>query len=129
MTEKKTIKASKDVSSVNGSTNFVEGKDYYLYDNSRTGKYPLLYQKLLAQVKEVVAIWDPYYQSDCKRLFCEVKTNDIVVEVLTICQGNENQRDIREFANKILSAIDKKAVPKCMVIVNALKHDWNERFT
>ena len=129
MTEKKTIKASKDVSSVNGSTNFVDGKDYYLYDNSRAGKYPLLYQKLLGQVKDVIAIWDPYYQLDCNRLFCEVKTNDIVVEVLTICQGNESKRDINVFANRILTAIDKKAVPKCMVVVNALKRDWNERLT
>lgn len=128
MTEKKTIKASKDVSSVNGSTNFVEGKDYYLYDNSRASKNPLLYQKLLAHVKDVIAIWDPHYQLDCKRLFCEVKTNDIVVEVLTICQGNESKRDIYDFANRILTAIDKKAVPKCMVVVNALKRDRNERF-
>ena len=94
MTEKKKIKPSGNVSSVNGSTNFVDGKDYYLYDRSRTRSYPLLYQKLLAQAKDIVAIWDPHYQLNCQRLFSEMKTNDVVIEVMTICHGSESRKDI-----------------------------------
>lgn len=74
-------------------------------------------------------IWDPHYQLDCDRLFCDMKNNDIHVEVLTICQGYESRNDIMNFANRILSAIDKNAVPKCMVTVNALKYLWDERLT
>ena len=107
----------------------VDGKDYYLYDRSRTRSYPLLYQKLLAQAQDVVAIWDPHYQLNCQRLFSEMKTNDVVIEVLTICHGSESRKDIMMFADTILSAIDKKLVPKCMVTVNALKYDWDERIT
>lgn len=114
---------------MNGSTSFLHGKDYYLYDRSQTSAYPLLYQKLLAEAKNVIAIWDPHYQMDCKRLFCEMVNNDIVVEVLTICKGYESKSDIMKFASIILSAIDKKSVPKCKVTVNALKYDWDERHT
>lgn len=123
------IKPSGDVSSVNGSTNFVGGEDYFLYDRNRTNNYPLLYQQLLAQAKDYIVIWDPHYQLDCDRLFCDMKNNDIHVEVLTICQGYESRNDIMNFANRILSAIDKNAVPKCMVTVNALKYLWDERLT
>lgn len=123
------IRPSGDVSSVNGSTNFVEGKDYCLYDRKRTRNYPLLYQQLLAKAKDFIAIWDPHYQFDCDHLFCDMKNDDIHVEVLTICKGSECQKDIVLFANRILSAIDKQLVPKCSVTVIALKKDWAERHT
>lgn len=88
-----------------------------------------MYQQLLAQAKEYIVIWDPHYQLDCDRLFCDMKNDDIHVEVLTICKGCESKNDIKLFANRILSAIDKKRVPKCSVTVNALKQDWTERHT
>lgn len=129
MTTKKTIKPSGDVTSVNVSTGFVEGKDYFLYDRSKTKKQPLLYSSLLAQAKDFIAIWDPHYEENCGRLFCDMKNDGIVVEVLTICKGRESRKDIQIFANTILSAINKTDVPNCTVIVNALKWDYNERFT
>lgn len=89
----------------------------------------MLYAKLLAQAKENIVIWDPYYQMSCKRLFCEIRSNEITVEVLTICQGYESKRDIQDFADVILSAIDKTFVLKCVVKVFALKKDYNERHT
>ena len=107
----------------------MEGKDYFLYDRSKTKKQPLLYSSLLAQAKDFIAIWDPHYQANCGRLFCEMENDDIIVEVLTICQGNESRKDIQIFADTILSAIDKTKVPNCSVTVNALKRGYNDRFT
>lgn len=115
----------------------MDGKDYYFYDRSRTHNQPLMYTELLGKAKELIVIWDPHYQKDCGRLFCEVARDGICVEVLTLCQGAESKKDIMQFANIILSAIDKKKVKKCQVTVNALQQsmyrcikgtEWHDRY-
>ncbi len=115
----------------------MDGKDYYFYDRSRTHNQPLKYTELLGKAKELIVIWDPHYQMDCDRLFCDVASDGICVEVLTMCQGLETKKDIKAFADIILSAIDKKKVRKCQVTVNALQKsifrsikgtEWHDRY-
>lgn len=130
---------SKDVSSVNGSTNFVNGKYFHFYDKLRVNKscLPLLYQQMLAEAKDSIVIWDPHYH-ECKgTVFSRIQQNNIRIEILTICENEERKSDIKDFARNILKAIDGKKVPKCQVTIHALMPrklrktkwtEWHDRF-
>lgn len=122
---------------MNGSTNFVDGKNYHFYDRLNNDQPPRLYQKLLGQATKDIEIWDPHYTENCKELFCEVEKDGICVEVLTICRYFETRQNMVDFANIILRAIDKKKVPNCRVTVYALnaiggtnrgRVEWHDRF-
>ena len=59
---KKRLTLNGNISSVNGSTNFVDGKYYHFYDRMLVADedVPGLYQQLLASAKQTIAICDPY---------------------------------------------------------------------
>ena len=119
------IKLGRGVSSVNGSTHFLDGKYYHFYDRRLTDDTPKLYMDLLESAQSSIVIWDPHY-SQCKPgIFSVVQTDGIRIEVLTVCEGWENKKDMDAFADKILCAIDSIVVPECHVFVNALApRDW-----
>lgn len=128
-----------NVSLVNGSTNFVDGKYYHFYDRMLIADEdaPRLYQQLLASAKQTIAIWDPYYYENCKELFCDIQQDDIYIEILTICDGWEKKPDMINFAMKVMNSIDKTIVPHCKVRVFAYLpwksnmfpwEKWHDRF-
>lgn len=131
------IVPGRDVSSVNGLTNFVDGKFYHFYDKMKTRGLPGHYQSLLKGAKQTIAIWDPHYrQCDCS-VFSEIEQDGIYVEILTICEYGENKADMDAFASKVLNRIDKREVPNCKVRVYALAPrdirqirgtEWHDRF-
>ncbi len=126
------IRPSGDISSVNGSTNFVEGKYYHFYDFGLTDKEPLYYRQLLAKAKKTLLIWDPYYRDVDLDLFSVIKQDGIYIEILTICYDGESKNDMTIFANDVKDAIDVTVVPNCQVRVFALmprklrKETWTE---
>ena len=133
------ISPSKDISLVNGSTNFVVGRNYYFYDRLRMTKnsQPLLYQQLLTAAKKSIIIWDPHSHKCKGDIFQEIQQDNIYIEILTICRPGENKVEIQDFANTILKAIDEKKVPKCQVKIYALMSkelrktkwaEWHDRF-
>ena len=131
------IVPGRDVSSVNGSTNFVDGKFYHFYDFGLTDNPPKLYGGLLAGAKSSIRIWDPHYRNVDKDLFSSIHQDGICIEVLTICQDGEDKRDMNSFANEVLETIDDGDVPVCKVWVYALMPrffrkgswtEWHDRF-
>ena len=131
------IRPSGDVSSVNGSTNFVEGKYYHFYDFGLTDKDPLFYRQLLAQAKKSIVIWDPHYRDVKMDLFSVIKQDNVYIEILTICYNGESKNDMTVFANDVKDAINVTDVPHCIVRVNALMPsylrkwpwtEWHDRF-
>lgn len=133
------IKLSTDVSSVNGLTNFVDGKYYHFYDRLQVSKHnrPSLYQQLLAEAKDSIIIWDPHYHECQGTIFSQIQQNNIRIEILTICENGESKSDLENFARNILKAINDKKVPKCQVKMYALMPrnlrkvkwaEWHDRF-
>ena len=118
---KKRLTLNGNISSVNGSTNFVDGKYYHFYDRMLVADEDVqgLYQQLLASAKQTIAIWDPYYYKNCNGIFGDIQQDNIYIEILTICQGLDMKPDINDFANKVMKSIDKKKVPHCKVRVYA----------
>lgn len=136
---KKRLTLNGNISSVNGSTNFVDGKYYHFYDRMLVADedVPGLYQQLLASAKQTIAIWDPYYYKNCNGIFGDIQQDNIYIEILTICQGLDMKPDINDFANKVMKSIDKKKVPHCKVRVYAFSPSntkmypwkkWHDRF-
>ena len=72
-----------NVSSVNGSTNFVDGKYYHFYDRMLTSNTPGLYQELLASAENSIVIWDPHYRECRCDVFSAIHKDGIYIEVLT----------------------------------------------
>ena len=133
------INLGRDVSSVNGSTNFVDGKYYHFYDRMLINEKdaPWFYQQLLASAKQSIVIWDPYYYLDCEDIFCQIEQDNLYVEILTICDYQDNKNNMNDFADRVLKAIDKGKAPNCTVRVYAFiprySHDspwskWHDRF-
>ena len=80
---------------------------------------------LLESAQSSIVIWDPHYSQCEPGIFSVVQTDGIRIEVLTVCEGWENKKDMDAFADKILCAIDSIVVPECHVFVNALApRDW-----
>lgn len=131
------IVPGRNVSSVNGLTNFVDGKFYHFYDRMKTRGLPGHYQSLLKGAKQTIAVWDPHYhQCDCS-VFSDIDQDGIYVEILTTCECSENKDDMDVFAGKVLDAIDTTDVPNCEVRVYALAPrvlrqkwgtEWHDRF-
>ena len=125
------IRPSGDVSSVNGSTNFVDGKYYHFYDFGLTDGEPLLYCQLLANAQNSIVIWDPHYRNVDVDLFSDIHQNGIYIEVLTICEVGEAKSDMDAFAEEILDSLDED-INTCVVNVIALmpksqrKASWTE---
>ena len=131
------IKLGRDVSSVNGSTHFLDGKYYHFYDRRRTKEAPKLYMDLLESAQSSIVIWDPHYSQCEPSIFSVIQKNGIRIDVLTVCDGWENKNDMNAFADKILNAIDSVVVSECRVFVNALaprdlRHihwtEWHDRY-
>lgn len=131
------IRPGRGVSSVNGSTHFLDGKYYHFYDRLLTKDAPELYMDLLESAQSSIVVWDPHY-SQCKpEIFSVVQNNGIHIEVLTVCENWESKNDMYAFADKIRNAVDSAAVPECHVYVNALSHrdlrlchwtEWHDRY-
>lgn len=131
------IRPVKNVSSVNGSTNFVDGKYYHLYDRMLTDRAPGLYRKLLSEAKNTIAIWDPHYYECNGDLFDAIHQDGIKIDILTICYRGEEKNELEDFAHVILNAIDECDVPSCQVWINALAPqylrqthwtEWHDRY-
>lgn len=133
------IRPGSTISSVNGSTNFVDGKYYHFYDRMQTDKPPGYYKKLLSEAEETIVIWDPHYSQCRGELFSVIDKNGIYIEILTICNNGDTKEDIEGFGNMILDAIDDADVPNCQVKIFALmpRHlrswrcpgtEWHDRF-
>lgn len=131
------IVPGRDVSSVNGSTNFVDGKYYHFYDFGLTNNPPKLYGDLLAGAKSSIRIWDPHYLNVDSDLFTSIHHDGICIEILTICQNGEDKNEMNDFANKVLEAIDDADVQECKLWVYALMpklyrkgiwNEWHDRF-
>ena len=134
---KKRLTLNGNVSSVNGSTNFVDGKYYHFYDRMLTSNTPGLYQELLASAENSIVIWDPHYRECRCDVFSAIHKDGIYIEVLTICYDEESKDDMEVFGNKILDAIDDTDVPNCKVRINALAPrdlrqihwtEWHDRY-
>lgn len=131
------IVPGRNVSSVNGLTNFVDGKFYHFYDRMKTRELPGHYQSLLKGAKQSIVIWDPHYrQCDCS-VFSEIEQDGIYMEILTVCECSENKDDMDAFASKVLNSIDKTDVPNCKIRVYSLVPydirrkrgvEWHDRF-
>ena len=131
------ITPGRDVASVNGSTNFVDGKYYHFYDFGLTNDPPKLYGELLAGAKSSIRIWDPHYRNMDTDLFSFINQDGVGIEILTICQNDETKGDMNDFANDVLDAIDEADAPNCKVWVYALMPktlrkgmwiEWHDRF-
>lgn len=131
------ITPGRDVASVNGSTNFVDGKYYHFYDFGLTNDPPKLYGELLAGAKSSIRIWDPHYRNMDTDLFSFINQDGVGIEILTICQNGETKGDMNDFANDVLDAIDEADAPNCKVWVYALMPktlrkgmwiEWHDRF-
>ena len=131
------IRAGSSVSSVNGSTNFVDGKYYHFYDRKLSSNNPGLYQELLASAEDSIVIWDPHYRECRCDVFSGIHKDGIYIEILTICHDEESKADIEAFGNTILNAIDDTDVPNCKVRINALAPrglrqiggtEWHDRY-
>jgi hypothetical protein len=131
------IRPGREVSSVNGSTNFVDGKYYHFYDRRLTDKTPGLYQRLLASAEHTIVIWDPHYRECRCDVFSAIHKDGIYIEILTVCNNGEDKADIDAFAKKMLDAIDNTEVPNCKVRVIALAPrdlrkvrgiEWHDRY-
>lgn len=120
------IRPSGDVSSVNGSTNFVDGKYYHFYDYGLTDGKPLLYRQLLANAKKSIMIWDPHYSNVDVELFSDIHQDGIYIEVLTICEAGEAKSDMDAFAEEIVNSLDEK-LTTCVVNVIALIPKFQRR--
>ena len=126
------IRPGRAVSSVNGSTNFVDGKYYHFYDRMLTNNNPALYQELLA-----IVVWDPHYRECRCDVFSDIHQDAIYIEILTICYDGESKNDLKDFGNDILNAIDDVEVPTCEVKIYALMPralrfghwtEWHDRY-
>ena len=131
------IVPGRDVSSVNGSTNFVDGKYYHFYDFGLTNNPPKLYGDLLAGAKSSIRIWDPHYIKVDSDLFSSIHQNGICIEILTICQNGEDKNEMNDFANEVLEGINEADVQECKLWVYALMPkylrqgswiEWHDRF-
>ena len=130
------IRPSGDVSSVNGSTNFVDGKYYHFYDYGLTDGEPLLYRQLLANAKKSIMIWDPHYSNVDVELFSDIHQDGIYIEVLTLCEAGEAKSAMDAVAEDILDSLDED-INTCMVNVIALMPkyqrkvpwtEWHDRY-
>lgn len=131
------IVPGRDVASVNGSTNFVDGKYYHFYDFGLTNDSPKLYGELLSGAKSSIRIWDPHYRYVDFGLFSYIHQDGVSIEFLTICQEGEGKSDMNAFANEVLDTIDDEDVPVCKVRVYSLMPkffrkgvwtEWHDRF-
>ena len=122
-------------STVSPSSSFEDGEDYAFYD-ARTGKTPDYYQSILATATNSIQIWDTHFRPDEDwKVFKEVKTSNISITILTICDEKYNTYDdVRDLANNIINNLNA-AVQVCTLTIFAFydkcrrqKIMWHDRF-
>ena len=81
--------------------------DYAFYD-ARTGLTPDYYQRILATATNSIQIWDTHFRpNEDWKVFKEVKTPNISITILTICDEKYNTNDdVRVLANNIIKNLN-----------------------
>lgn len=101
--------------------------NYAFYDrNGDDSVKPEYYQNLLSSAKKIV-IWDPHFMEEHDgQLFEYVKTNDIEIEILTVCTkdryAQQEQQEVIKLRDNIKNALRKAGITRYGGYVYAFKH-------
>lgn len=129
------VNVPSSASAVSPPSSFEYGVDYAFYD-ARTGVTPDYYQRILATATNSIQIWDTHFRPDEDwKVFKEVKTPNISITIMTICDEKYNTNDdVKVLANNIINNLNSDVL-NCTLTIFAF-HDrcrrqkiiWHDRF-
>lgn len=105
------------------------GDSYIFYDVRTATGEPNAYERILAEAKKTIRIWDPYFDPDkCAQLFKKVKTENIRIEILSSFKKEQEKMEMGKMLDNICTVL-KKNITHCKLTAFIYdKANWHDRF-